>query len=86
MAQSAGHAECGQGLIAKESVAPWRRSSAGWMPEKTGRLSVEVASSDNAQSIITNTVNEASMHAALCPVLHQDRSALDKMVKFYHQS
>ena len=26
--------------LAKESVAPWRRSSAGWMPERTGRLSV----------------------------------------------
>ena len=28
--------------LAKESVAPWRRSSAGWMPERTGRLSVGV--------------------------------------------
>ena len=28
--------------LAKESVAYWRRSSAGWMPEKTGRLSVGV--------------------------------------------
>ena len=28
--------------LAKESVAPWRRSSAGWMSEKTGRLSVGV--------------------------------------------
>ena len=28
--------------IAKESVASWRQSSAGWMPERTGRLSVEV--------------------------------------------
>ena len=23
--------------LARESVAPWRRSSAGWMPERTGR-------------------------------------------------
>ena len=28
--------------LAKESVAPWRRSLAGWMPEKTKRLSVGV--------------------------------------------
>ena len=28
--------------LAKESVAPWRRSSAGWMPERTERLSVGV--------------------------------------------
>ena len=28
--------------LAKESVAPWQRSSAGWMPERTGRLSVGV--------------------------------------------
>ena len=28
--------------LAKESYAPWRRSSAGWMPERTGRLFVEV--------------------------------------------
>ena len=28
--------------LAKESVAPWRRSSAGWMPERTGRLPAEV--------------------------------------------
>ena len=23
--------------MARESVAPWRRSSVGWMPERTGR-------------------------------------------------
>ena len=28
--------------LAKWSVAPWRRSSVGWMPEETGRLSVGV--------------------------------------------
>ena len=28
--------------LAKESVATWRRSSAGWVPERTGRLSVGV--------------------------------------------
>ena len=28
--------------LAKESAAPWGRSSAGWMPERTGRLSVGV--------------------------------------------
>ena len=28
--------------LAKESVAPWRRSSAGWMPERTKTLSVGV--------------------------------------------
>ena len=28
--------------LAKESVAPCRRSSGGWMPERTGRLSVGV--------------------------------------------
>ena len=28
--------------LAKESVASWWRSSAGWMPERTGRLSVGV--------------------------------------------
>ena len=28
--------------LAKESVAPWRRSSADWMPERTRRLSVGV--------------------------------------------
>ena len=28
--------------LAKESVAPWRRSSAGWMPESSERLSVGV--------------------------------------------
>ena len=28
--------------LAKESVAFWRRSSAGWMPEKTGKLFVGV--------------------------------------------
>ena len=28
--------------LAKENVAPWRRSSAGWMPERSGRLSVRV--------------------------------------------
>ena len=28
--------------LAKESVISWRRSSAGWMPERTGRLSVGV--------------------------------------------
>ena len=28
--------------LAKKSVAPWRRSSAGWMPERTGRLFVGV--------------------------------------------
>ena len=26
--------------LAKESVVPWWRSSAGWMPERTGRLLV----------------------------------------------
>ena len=26
--------------LAKESVAPWQRTSASWMPERTGRLSV----------------------------------------------
>ena len=26
--------------LVKESVASWRRSSAGWMPERTGRFSV----------------------------------------------
>ena len=31
--------------LAKESVAPWRQSSAGWMPERTGRLSVGVGRS-----------------------------------------
>ena len=28
--------------LAKEGVAPWRQSSAGWMPERTGRFSVGV--------------------------------------------
>ena len=28
--------------LAKESVAPWRRSEAGWMIERTGKLSVGV--------------------------------------------
>ena len=28
--------------LAEESVAPWRRSSAGWMPVRTGRLFVVV--------------------------------------------
>ena len=28
--------------LTKDSVATWRRSSAGWMPERTGRLSVGV--------------------------------------------
>ena len=28
--------------LANECVAPWRRSSAGWMPERTGRLSAGV--------------------------------------------
>ena len=28
--------------LAEESVAPWWRSSGGWMPEKTGRLFVGV--------------------------------------------
>ena len=28
--------------LAKKSVAPWWRSSAGWMPERTRRLSVGV--------------------------------------------
>ena len=29
-------------LLAKESVAPSQRSSAGWMPESIGRLSIGV--------------------------------------------
>ena len=28
--------------LAKESIAPWRRSSPGWMLQRTGRLSVGV--------------------------------------------
>ena len=28
--------------LAEESVTPWRPSSAGWMPERTGRLSTGV--------------------------------------------
>ena len=28
--------------LAKERVTPWQQSSAGWMPERTGRLSVGV--------------------------------------------
>ena len=28
--------------LAKENAAPWRRSSAGWMSERTGKLSVGV--------------------------------------------
>ena len=28
--------------LAKESVVSWQRSSAGWMPERTGKLSVGV--------------------------------------------
>ena len=28
--------------LAKDSATPWRRSSAGWMRERTGRLSVGV--------------------------------------------
>ena len=30
------------GLLAKKSVAPSQRSSAGWMPEGTGRLLIGV--------------------------------------------
>ena len=61
--------------LAKESVAPWRRSSASWMPERTGRLpswSGTQASSDNAQKVIKNAVNDAGLRVATlswCTVL-----------------
>ena len=50
--------------FAKESVAPNQRSSDGWMPARTGKSSIGVGRKHpvtNAQSIIENAVNEASM-------------------------
>ena len=48
----------------KESVAPYRRGLAGWMPARTGKSSVGVGRKHPVtivQSIIENAVNEVCM-------------------------
>ena len=59
---------------AKDSVAPLRRSSAGWMPARMGRLSAGVgrqASSQNSQGVVDGRVNEVCVITAAL-----DRSAV----------
>ena len=55
--------------LAKESVAPWRRSSAGWMPESTERLSVGVG------RMHSMTMRKASLRTLsmrrVCALRHQ---------------
>ena len=65
--------------FAKESVAPSRRSSAGWMPAKTGKSSVCVGRNHSV------TMREASMRMLsmrrVCVLRHQTRaqySAIEK--------
>ena len=56
---------------AKESVALSRRNSAGWIPESMDKWSVGVGRK-HAQSVVQDTVNEASVSAATpdwCAVL-----------------
>ena len=52
---------------AKDSVAPLRRSSAGWMPARIGRLPVGAgtqASSHNSQGVVDGRVDEVCVITA----------------------
>ena len=52
---------------ARKSLAPLRRSSAGWVPERIERLSAGVgaqASSHNSQGVVDGGVNKADMSTA----------------------
>ena len=66
---------------ARDSVAPLRRSSAGWIPARIGRLSLwcrTQASSHNSQGVVDGGVNEAGVsttapdgNAVLCSRMDQ---------------
>ena len=49
----------------RDSVAPLRRSSAGWMPARIGRLSAGVASSHNSQGVDYEHCGTKQEHSTL---------------------
>ena len=55
--------------LARERVAPWRRSSAGWMPESTGRYSVGVGSR-HPETMRNASLSTLSMRR-VCALRHQ---------------
>jgi len=58
---------------ARESVAPLRRSSAGWMPARIGRLSVDVRHNTGAQySVIEWIRARAANRCVVAPALQPE--------------
>ena len=69
--------------LAKENVAPWRRSSTGWIPERTGRLSVGVG---RRYLVAMRIVSSRTLSIKRVYALRHQAGAQHSAVQQLHQS